>query len=540
MCGWHFARLQQHQDNTEEAVLLYDDVDMHMDVRYDAVIFRVVPGSLLKCKINEVSAAHISCLTHKIINITVELPDINFDLHDPKGLEIVCRLKKVEYQKGVLGLSAELTDDSLNTLQELCINDDGSKGHGTKHKKKQKRQKNKSSSASNTANPGSVGLSDEGKEGSKTNGDGPKEPGDAIINDDGSKGHGTKHKKKQKRQTNKSSRSSDVDDPGSVSLFDEGKEGSETMEDGPKEPGDAIINDDGSKGHGTKHKKKQKRQANKSSRSSDVDDPGSVGLSDEGKEGSETMEDGPKEPGDAIINDDGPKEHGTKHKKKQKRQANKSSRSSDVDDPGSVSLFDEGKEGSETMEDGPKEPGDAIINDDWSKGHRTKHKKKQKRQTNKSSRPSDVDDPGSVGLSDEGKEGRETMEDGPKEPGDAIINDDWSKGHRTKHKKKQKRHKNNSSRSSDVDVPSITETFNEVTGENRRKHRERKHSEIMEVVEHDLDLPSPDEIDELIRKKKTRKRKQERLPIEGQFDSGSVDYASTGNTSSIKRKKVKH
>lgn len=30
------------------AVLLYDDVDMHMDVRYDAVIFRVVPGSLLK------------------------------------------------------------------------------------------------------------------------------------------------------------------------------------------------------------------------------------------------------------------------------------------------------------------------------------------------------------------------------------------------------------------------------------------------------------------------------------------------------------
>ncbi|PIK37762.1 putative DNA-directed RNA polymerase I subunit RPA43-like [Apostichopus japonicus] len=283
------------------AVLLYDDVDMHMDVRYDAVIFRVVPGSLLKCKINEVSAAHISCLTHKIINITVELPDINFDLHDPKGLEIVCRLKKVEYQKGVLGLSAELTDDSLNTLQELCINDDGSKGHGAKHKKKQKRQKNKSSRASNTADPGSVGLSDEGKEGSETNGDGPKEPGDAIINDDGSKGHGRKHKKKQKRQANKSSGSSDMD------------------------------------------------------------------------------------------------------------------------------------------------------------------------------------------------------------------------------------------------VASITETFNENTGENRRKHRkERKQSEIMEVVEHDLDLPSPDEIDELIQKKKTRKRKQERLPVEGQFDSGSVDYASTGNTSSIKRKKIKH
>ncbi|XP_071831126.1 uncharacterized protein [Apostichopus japonicus] len=510
---------------------------MHMDVRYDAVIFRVVPGSLLKCKINEVSAAHISCLTHKIINITVELPDINFDLHDPKGLELVCRLKKVEYQKGMLGLSAELTEDSLNTLQELCINDDGSKGHGAKHKKKQKRQKNKSSRSSDTADPGSVGLSDEGKEGSETYKDGPKEPGDAIINDDWSKEHATKHKKKQKRQANKSSRSSDLDDPGSVGLSDEGKEGSETMEDGPKEPEDAIINDD--RRHGTKHKKKQKRLTNKSSRSSDVDDPGSVGLSDEGKEGSETNEDGPKEPGDAIINDD--RRHGTKHKKKQKRLTNKSSRSSDVDDPGSVGLSDKGKEGSETNEDGPKEPGDAIINDDWSKGHGAKHKKKQKRQANKSSRSSDLDDPGSVGLSDEGKEGSETMEDGPKERGDAIINDDGSKGHGRKHKKKQKRQIDKNSGSSDVDVASITETFNENTGENRRKHRkERKQSEIMEVVEHDLDLPSPDEIDELIQKKKTRKRKQERLPVEGQFDSGSVDYASTGNTSSIKRKKIKH
>lgn len=98
--------------------LLYDSVDMHFDVHYDVVIFRVYPGTLLKCTVNKVSADHLGCLIHKVINMSVPVPEWTFDPNQVKGQEMICKVTKVEYKKGVLGIYGELTEDSLATIQE--------------------------------------------------------------------------------------------------------------------------------------------------------------------------------------------------------------------------------------------------------------------------------------------------------------------------------------------------------------------------------------------------------------------------------------